>query len=205
MITLHHLRIGRSIFTVWLLEEMGLDYALKVYQRHPETFRAPPELRQIHPLGKSPVIEDDGVLVAESAAIATYLLDQYGAGSSLRPDPSDKAASAEYLEWLHYPEGSAFLPLFLEMIMGRTGERPLGFDAFARGEVKLHLDHMAAKLGDKPFLLGDHLSVPDIAMTYIVSLAARVKQLDGYPTLSAYSERMMARPAFQRAIERAVE
>lgn len=201
MITLHHLRVGRSVFTAWLLEEMGLEYALKIYIRD-EQRRAPPELRDIHPLGKSPVIEDNGMVIAESAAIATYLVSQYGADGPLVP-PEDLAARVQWTEWLHYPEGSAFAPLLIKLLLSSAQEAaPALLTAFSDGEVKLHLDHIAQQLGNKPFLLGDQLQLPDIGVTYVVGMADRLGLLGDHPTLAAYLQRNTQRPAFLTAWEK---
>lgn len=204
MLTIHHLRVGRSIFTVWLLEELGLDYQLVEYHRNPDTMRAPPELREVHPLGKSPVIEDDGLLLSESGAITAYLLHKYDSDGKFGPDDGD-AAWAEYTQWLHYPEGSVFVPLLLKLLALRAGgEQPL-INGFADPEVKLHFDHIADKLGDNDFILGDRITGADFGITYMVSMAERLGLLAPYPSLVAYLERNRARPAFQRAVERAVE
>ena len=108
MITLHHLRIGRSRCTVWALEEVGAQVELKVYQRDPVSFRAGEDLKEIHSLGKSPVIEDDGLVISESAAITAYLLEKYNTESQFAPPRSDRSGWATYTQWLHYPEGSVF-------------------------------------------------------------------------------------------------
>lgn len=201
-ILVHHLRVGRSVFTVWLLEELGLDYELKIYERDPKTMRADPALREAHPLGKSPVIEDGPHKLAESGAIATWLVERYDADNALGPTPGDDAARAEWLQWLHYPEGSAFAPLLMRLLLSReAGEAPV-FAAFSAGETKLHLDHMAAKLGDKPFFLGDRFQAPDVGLAYICNMAARLGALGDHPTLAAYGERMTSRPAFVKAMER---
>ncbi len=204
MLTIHHLRIGRSIFTVWLLEELGLEYKLVEYHRNPETMRAPPELREVHPLGKSPVIEDDGLLLSESGAITAYLLHKYDPQGKFGPEDND-ASWAEYTQWLHYPEGSVFVPLLLKLLSVRAGgEQPL-LDGFADPEVKLHFDHIANKLGNHEFILGDRITGADFGITYMVSMAERLGQLGPYPTLADYMARNLSRPAFQRALERAVE
>jgi glutathione S-transferase len=206
VILMHHLRVGRPIFTVWLMEELGLDYELKTYDRNPETRRAPPELRQVHPLGKSPVIEDGGLKLAESGAITSYLIDRYDTEGNLAPPRSDVSARATYGQWLHYSEGSAFAPLLLKLLLLAEQEpMPPVISGFADGEVPLHLTYIQEFLGDKPFLLGDHLQGPDFGMGYIVQLAQRVGALDGYSVLDGYLGRLTARPAFQRAIERAGE
>lgn len=205
MITVHHLRIGRPIYTVWLLEELGLDYELKIYIRDPETMRAPPSLKEAHPLGKSPVIEDGDLKLAESGAITSYLIETYDKAGRLAPPRSDRAAWATYTQWLHYPEGSAFAPLLLTLLLQRAKQPPGLIDAFARSEVALHLGYISDFLADKPFILGDALSGADFGIGYMTSLAKRLGQLDPYPKLDAYLERLRARPAFRRAVERAVE
>jgi glutathione S-transferase len=204
MLTIHHLRIGRSIFTVWLLEELGIEYELVEYHRNPETMRAPPELKTVHPLGKSPVIDDDGLVLSESGAITAYLLRKYDPEGKFTPDPDDLRAWAEYTQWLHYAEGSVFPPLLLKLLSLRSGGNPL-LDGFADPEVKLHFDHIAGKLGDNAFILGGEIGGADFGITYMVSMAARLGLLEPWPTLAAYLERNTSRPAFQRAVERGVE
>lgn len=205
MITIHHLRIGRSIFTVWLLEELGVDYELQVYLRDPATFRAPPELKKIHPLGKSPVIDDDGQVIAESGAITSYLLEKFDKKHELHPSRTDIKTWATFTQWLHYPEGSVFLPLLVKMLLLRSGHPHTVLDAYSAAEIKLHLDHINRQLADNSYILGEHFSGADIGITYVVSLAKRIGVLNDYPTLLAYLERNTTRPAYMRAIERAVE
>lgn len=202
MLTLHHLRIGRSVFTAWLLEELGVDYALEIYDRDPETRRSPPELKRIHPLGKSPIIDDDGLILAESGAIAAYLIERHDHDGALAPPRSDIPARARYEQWLHYAEGSAFAPLLMKLLLTvETGDAPV-IRAFADGECGLHLDYIADQLGGAAFLLGDRLQGPDFGVSYALSLADRLGLLDGRPTLSAYLARLTERPAFQRAVAR---
>ncbi len=206
MILVHHLRIGRPLFTVWLLEELGLDYELKIYLRDPKTMRAGPELKAAHPLGKSPVIEDGGIVLAETGAIAAYLIERYDDKGALAPPPGDPAARAAWLQWLHYPEGSAFLPLLMKLLLAREKEpKPPLISAFAEAETALHLDYLEASLGDRPFILGDRLQGPDFGVAYIAQLAGRLELLGERPLLSAYLARMTARPAFLRAREKAGE
>jgi glutathione S-transferase len=204
MLTIHHLRIGRSIFTVWLLEELGIEYDLKDYHRDPETMRAPPELKAVHPLGKSPVIDDDGLVLSESGAITAYLMRKYDSEGRFLPDDNDLHTWAEYTQWLHYAEGSVFPPLLLKLLSLRAGGMPL-VDSFADAEVKLHFDHIADKLGEGEFILGDSITGVDFGITYMVSMAERLGLLGPYPTLAAYLQRNQARQGFQRAIARAVE
>ncbi|MGF1456669.1 MAG: glutathione S-transferase family protein [Alphaproteobacteria bacterium] len=205
MILVHHLRIGRAVFTVWLLEEMGLDYELKIYLRD-ETGRAQDDLKQAHPLGKSPVIEDGDLTLAESGAIAAYLLDRYDTDARFAPPRSDVKAYAIFTQWLHYPEGSAFAPLLMMLLLSREqAPKPPVIEAFAKSEVDRQLAYIQGQIGDKPFLLGDRIQAPDIGVTYVVHLARRLGALEGYPVLGAYLDRQLARPAFQRACERSGE
>jgi glutathione S-transferase len=206
MIRVHHLRVGRPIFTTWLLEELGLDYELEIYLRDPETRRAPPGLKAAHPLGKSPVIEDDGLVLSESGAIASYLIDTYDREGKLAPPRGDRVARAVWTQWLHYPEGSAFLPLMLKLLLMREGEpHPKLISRFAGAETTLHLGYIERSLGEKAYILGDQLQGPDFGVAYIVQLAKFVGALDPYPALDAYLARAMERPAYLRARERAGE
>ena len=203
MIVLHHLRVGRSVFTVWLLEELGVEYDLKIYLRDPKTNRSQADLKAIHPLGKSPVIEDGEVMLAESGAIATYLLEHYDPQGKLSPYRTDHIRWAEYLQWLHYSEGSAFLPLIMNMLLAREADpKPPVISAFAAGETDLHLGYIQDFLGNKTYLLGDELQAPDIGMGFILTMASKVVGLADYPRLEAYLGRLTSRPAFQRAVER---
>ena len=205
MITLHHLRIGRSIFSVWLLEELGAEYKLEVYLRDPKTMRAPESLQKIHPLGKSPVIDDDGLIIAESSAITTYLLEKYDKAHRLAPPRSDLARWAKFTRWLHYPEGSVFLPLLIKMLLMRSEQAHATFEAYSEKEIKLHFDYIAKQLGSSPYILGSEFSAADIGVSYVVSMAARLGLLQSWPTLLTYLARNQARPAYLRAVQRAVE
>lgn len=201
MLKLHHLRIGRSIYTVWLLEELGADYELEIYDRN-EMGRAPPELKGPHPLGKSPVIEDDGFVLAESGAIALYLLDKYDPDNTLGPPTGDTKTKAEWMQWLMYSEASAFAPLLIKLLLSRMEDKPPVFDMFASGEVALQLGYMEARLADRDFVMGDRFQAPDIGFTYIAEMAERLGELGSYPKLTAYLKRNKERPAFQRAFEK---
>lgn len=202
MLVIHHLIVGRSLFTVWLIEELGLEYELELYHRLP-TRRAPPELKKIHPLGKSPVIDDDGLVIAESGAIANYLLERHDSEHRLSAPPDDREARARFLQWLHYPEGSAFAPLSLVML-AQMSDQPLPplVDGFAQSEAQLQLGYIASSLGEQPYILGEEFSACDIGLGYITSLADRLGLLGDYSTLRQYLERLQARPAFQRALEK---
>jgi len=201
MIKVHHLRVGRSVFTVWLLEEMGLDYELEIYVRN-EMGRAPPELKQAHPLGKSPVIDFGDLVLAESGAIATYLVDNHDPDHTFAPPHTDRIARARWNQWLAYSEASAFAPLLFKLLLAREEPKPPVISAFAAGEVALHLGYMQDSLGEKAFIMGERLQAPDIGFTYICQMAERLGELGPYPKLKAYMDRNLARPAFQRALER---
>jgi glutathione S-transferase len=190
------------LFTLWLLEELGVDYQLKIYDRN-DMGRAPPELKEIHPLGKSPVIEDDGHVIAESGAIAMHLIENYDSAGRFTP-PTEKFARARWFQWFLYSEASAFAPLLINLLLSREQEpKPPVVSGFAEGEVKLQLGYISDSLGDQPYILGDTLTLPDFGITYICQMAQRLGQLGAYPSLQAYLARNSALPAFQRALEKA--
>ncbi|MEH6558088.1 MAG: glutathione S-transferase family protein [Oceanicoccus sp.] len=205
MLTIHHLRIGRSIFTVWLLEELGLEYEVKEYFRNPETNRAPPELKDIHPLGKSPVIDDDGLILTESGAIVSYLLEKHDPEHKFSPASFDLAAWGTYNQWLHYPEGSVFLALLIQLLLLRSGVPAPVFEGYSKAEVKLHLDHISNQLGDNEYILGDQFSAADFGVCYMMSMAESLGLLSEHKSLSDYVQRNKNRPAFKRAVDRVVE
>ena len=201
MLKLHHLRVGRSVFTVWLLEELGADYEMEIYVRN-EMNRAPPELKNAHPLGKSPVIEDDGFILAESGAIALYLLSKFDPDNKFGPPTGDAKAHAEWMQWLMYSEASAFAPLLMKLLLTRTDPKPQVFDMFSSGEVALQLGYLEDRLTNREFIVGDHFTAADIGTTYIAQMAERLGELGPYPNVTAYLKRNTARPAFIRAMEK---
>lgn len=201
MLKLHHLRVGRSIFTVWLLEELGAPYELEIYDRN-EMGRAPPELKQAHPLGKSPVIDDDGFILAESGAISLYLLEKFDPENKLGPPASDAKAKAEWMQWLMYTEASAFAPMLMKLLLSRMEEKPPVFDMFATGEVALQLGYIEARLATRDYVMGERFQAPDIGLTYIAEMAERLGEIEPYPKLKAYLAKNKERPAFQRAFEK---
>lgn len=201
MIKLHHLRVGRSIFTVWLLEELGLDYELQIYDRN-EQGRAPPELKNAHPLGKSPVIEIDGFTLAESGAITLHLLDKYDNENTFGPASAADADKAEWMQWLLYSEASAFAPLLVKLLLSRSDQKPALLEGFAAGEVALQLGYINDRLEGRTFIMGDALKAPDFGITYIAQMAERLGEIGPYPNLQAYLARNTARPAFQRALDK---
>jgi len=198
MIVVHHLNDSRSQRVLWLLEELGLDYELRRYQRDATTRLAPPELREVHPLGKAPVITDDGETVHESGAIIDYLIRQYGAG---RLQPSVGWPEYEhYQQWMHYAEGSAMLPLMLRLYVGRLGEAGAPLRPRIDSELANHLGHVDRSLAGREWLVGDTLTGADIQMSFVGEAARDLRA--AYPHLDAWVHRFQARPAYQRALER---
>jgi glutathione S-transferase len=215
MITVHHLNNSRSQRVLWLLEELGLPYELKHYQRDPQTQLAPPALRQVHALGKSPVISDGEVVVAESGAIVEYLLEAHG-GGRLLPAPGTPER-LRYRYWLHFAEGSAMPPLLMKLVFDRIVASPMPFFAkpIARGiaakvmesyigpNLTRQFDFMESELARSAWFAGDAFSAADIQMSFPIEAAAQRAGLGaGRPKLMAWLKRIHARPAYQRALER---
>lgn len=196
MITVHHLRFSRSTRILWLLEELGVPYEMVAYDRDPATFRRPPALGAVHPLGKAPVIDDDGVLIAESGAIIEFVIEKYGAGRlAPLPGTADRAA---YLEWLHFAEGTAMLGFIMGLFAQGGSERG---NAYAAESRSLALAALDGALGEREFLVGDTLTGADINNYYVVAIADARGMLEGHPRLKAYHARLAGRPALQRALE----
>ena len=198
MIIVHHLNNSRSQRILWLLEELGLPYEIVHYKRGTPVPLAPPELKAVHPLGKSPVVTDGDKTIAESGAIVEYLIDTYGKGK-LKP----KAGSDDYwryVEWMHYAEGSAMLPLLLALYTGMLGEAAAALKPRVDGEIANNLSYMENALGARPFFVGDDLTGADIQLLFVLEAAGA--RLDPYPGLVAYRARMHERPAYGRGIEK---
>ncbi len=218
MITVHHLNNSRSQRILWLLEELGVPYEIKCYQRDPRTMLAPMELRRIHPLGKSPVITDGGLTLAESGAIIEYLAERYGDGRLLPPAGTPGRLRCNY--WLHYAEGSAMPPLLLKLVVNRIRTTPAPFFVkpiarriadkvdrrFTDPQLKLHLDYLEGELGEREWFVGDVLSAADIQLSFPLEAFAARGGLDiSYPHLGAFLQRIHARPGYRRALERGGE
>jgi glutathione S-transferase len=218
MITVHHLNNSRSQRILWLLEELGLEYEIRKYRRDPKTMLAPPELRAVHPLGKSPVIQDGDTIVAESGAIIDYLVGRHG-GGRLLPAP-DTPERLRYTYFLHYAEGSAMPPLLLKLVFDRVESAPAPFfvrpiaraiankvkDGFVLPQIRQHLAFLEGELASRAWFAGDEFSAADIQLSFPLEAAAARGGLDGkYPKLSAFLERIHARPAYRRALERGGE
>ena len=216
MLTVHHLNNSRSQRILWLLEELGLPYDIVRYQRDAKTMLAPPELRKVHPLGKSPVVTtDDGLTLAESGAIIETVVERYGQGRLAPAAGSPEALRYRY--WLHYAEGSAMPPLLLKLVFDKIENTPMPFfvkpiakaisgkakSGFITPQITTHLDFMEGELGKSLWFAGDAFTGADIQMSFPVEAAqARGGLNASRPKLMAYLERIHARPAYQRALER---
>lgn len=215
MLTVHHLENSRSQRILWLLEELGADYELRRYARDPKTGLAPASLEAVHPLGKSPVITDDGLTIAESGAIVEYLVAKYDDGTLCPPDGT--ADRRRYTYWLHYAEGT-FMPLMIvSLILNRIETAPMPFFAkpVARGivakvrdgyldrNVSKNLAFMESALDGADWFCGNAMTAADIQMSFPVEAAEVRTSLDrDYPRLRSFLERVRARPAYRRALEK---
>ena len=217
MIIVHHLNNSRSQRILWLLEELGLPYEIRRYERDAKTMLAPPELLKVHPLGKSPVITDGDITVAESGAIVEYLLDAYGESSGLRP-ARGTADFRRYTYWLHFAEGSAMPPLLMKLIFTTIKKTKMPFfakpianaiaDKVLKGFVDPNLARQTAFMEDElakgPWFIGQAFSAADIQMSFPIEAAAQRAGLTEAktPRLLDWLKRAHARPAYQRALEK---
>ena len=212
MLTVHHLNNSRSQRVLWLLEELSVPYEIKRYQRDPKTMLAPPELMQVHPLGKSPVITDDGVTVAETGAIVEYILGRYGAG---RMAPSDNIDRLRYTYWLHFAEGSAMPPLVMTLLFKEIPKRAPFFvrpvaraiaqatqTRFLDPTINRQLDLMESELGHSAWFAGSDISGADVMMSFPAEAAANRYGLGDRTALKNWLERIHRRPAYKRALEK---
>lgn len=215
MITVHHLNNSRSQRVLWLLEELDLEYQVKRYERDPKTMLAPASLRAVHPLGKSPVITDGALTLAESGAIVEYLVDRYG-GGRLAPELGTPER-LRYIYWLHYAEGSAMPPLLLKLVFDQIETSPMPFFArpiarsivdrvnksFIEPQIALHLGYLEAELEKSLWFVGSEFTAADIQMSFPLEAAAVRAGLDSSrPKLMGFLDRIHARPAYRRALER---
>jgi len=214
-IIVHHLNNSRSQRVLWLLEELGLPYEVKRYERDPKTLLAPDSLRAVHPLGKSPVIEDRGLVLAESGAILEYLAETYGEGRLLPRAGSPERLRHRY--WMHYAEGSAMPPLLMSLVFSRVRSAPAPFfvkpiaraiaervmGEFVSPQIRLHLDFMESELGRSTWFAGEEFGAADIQMSFPIEAAAARGGLDARrPRLMEFLARIHGRPAYQRALEK---
>jgi glutathione S-transferase len=215
MITVHHLNNSRSQRVLWLLEELGVEYEVKRYQRDAKTMLAPSELLAVHPLGKSPVIVDGAVTVAESGAIIDYLVSRYGGGRLI--PAAGTPERLRYTYWLHYAEGSAMPPLLLKLIFDRVANGPAPWpisvvakgiaakvqNAFIGPQLKRHLDYMEAELAAHAWFAGEEFTAADVQMSFPLEAAKSRAGLNaGRPHLWNFLDRIHSRDAYKRALER---
>jgi len=219
MIVVHHLNNSRSQRVLWLLEELSVPYEIKRYQRDAKTMLAPPELRAIHPLGKSPVLTDGNLTLAESGAIVEYLVEMYGNADSCAT-LSPAHGTPDYLRyryWLHYAEGSLMPPLLLKLVFDKIEKSPMPFfvkpiakaisskakSSFIMPQINTHLDYLEAELGKSAWFVGDEFTAADVQLSFPIEAAAARGGLDASrPQLMDYLQRIHARLAYQRAVER---
>jgi glutathione S-transferase len=198
MITVHHLDDSRSQRILWLLEELGIPYEIRQHKRDPRTRLAPPELKQVHALGKSPVIEDNGRVIAESGAIMEYILRRYGNGR-LQPAPTD-AKYDDYVHWMHYAEGSGMPALIIRINVARVGEAAAAALPRLDSEVALQLGYLNSALEGQPYILGNDLTAADIQLSFVGELAAARFGVSAYPNVENWIKRFQARPAYKAAL-----
>lgn len=214
MITVHHLNNSRSQRVLWLLEELGLPYEIRHYQRDAKTSLAPPELRQVHPLGKSPVVTDGGLTVTESGAILEYLVDRYGQG---RLKPTGEQDLLHYRYYLHFAEGSAMPPLLMKLVFNKIKRSPMPFfvkpiargiadkvlTSFVQPNIDSQLRFIESELAARPWFAGAEFSAADVQMSFpLEAAAARGGVMASYPKIQAFLNRIHARPAYRQALER---
>jgi glutathione S-transferase len=200
MLTIHHLNDSRSQKIVWLLEELELPYEIVHHQRDPQTLMGPPALKALHPLGKSPVLDDDGQLLSESGAITHYLLSRYGSGR-LAPDPTGPD-QLRFLECLYFAVSAGMNPIMIKVYARSFGLSDSPLDSAATEELERALDYIDTLLGDQHWLMGDLFTVADIQMSFIPELARAVGAAGDHPMIEAWQHRLYARPGFHRAIAR---
>lgn len=196
----HHLNNSRSQRILWLLEEIGAPYEIKFYDRDPVTNLAPPELVAIHPLGKSPVLEDGGRVVIESGAITEYLCERHGGGHLVPERGSDDYVS--HLEWLHFAEGSAMTPILLRIYTARLGEAAAPLEPRINQQLDAHFAYMESRIGANGHFIGDSLSAADIMLSFPAEIAVMQGMAPRYPKLAEFVNACHARPAWQRAREK---
>ena len=215
MITVHHLNNSRSQRVLWLLEELGVGYEVRRYERDPKTMFAPASLRAVHPLGKSPVITENGLTIAESGAIIEYLIERHGGGRLI--PPAGTPERLRYTYWLHFAEGSAMAPLLLSLLFGRLPRQPMPFfvrpiargicskvlGTFVEPQLKTHQKFMEDELEKGTWFAGEEFTAADIQMSFVVEASAARGGLDPTrPKLMAWLERIHARSAYNRALEK---
>ncbi len=200
MIKVHHLNNSRSQRVLWMLEELEVAYDIVHYERDAVTRLAPESLKAVHPLGKSPVLQDGELIIAESGASLDYLARTYGGGKlSRKPDDAD---FERYNELMHYAEGSAMLPLIMALYVGKLGEAGAPLGPRISSEIALHVGYLAKCLGETEYFLGEEFSAVDVHTTFVLEAANVGGGLGKLPNLASFLGRVQSRPAYKRAIER---
>ena len=198
MIVVHHLNDSRSQRILWLMEELGVPYEIAFYSRDKTTRLAPPELKAIHPLGKSPVVTVDGKVIAESGAIIELLIERFGAGKFAPARESE--AYVDYIQLLHLSEGSVMLPLMLKLYVGLLGDNGKALDWRIDSEIANHLSYLEGLIAGREFFIGDELTGVDIQMSFVSEAANQRGVLTPYPELTRHMRAMQARPAYKAAL-----
>ena len=199
MIEVHHLNNSRSQHVLWMLEELGVPYTVVRYERDPKTILAPPELKKVHPLGKSPVIRDGDFVLAESGAIIEYLVEKYGNGRFVPQRGTREYETCRY--WVHYAEGSLMMQLLVKIYLERVGEPAKALLERVSGAVRMHLGYVEESLGSSQFLTGSLFTVADVQMSFPLEVSVVQGMLgDAHPRLKALLARLHERPAYQAAL-----
>ena len=200
MLIIHHLNNSRSQRILWLAEELGLEYDIVKHQRNPETMRSPESLCEVHPLGKAPVIEHDGNIIVETGAVIEYMTRKIANGRlSVEPDSPD---FAEYLQWLHFPEGSVQGPLIFDLIYQWTEDANEALYGFYDAEIVRHQEYLEGIVKDRETIVRSGFTAADVNLAWTLEIAECRGRMEDYPSLREYLARMRARPAYERAIER---
>jgi glutathione S-transferase len=202
-VIVHHLNNSRSQRILWLLEELGVDYTVKRYDRDPVTNLAPPKLLAVHPLGKSPMIEVDGRVIIESGAIVEYLCERFGGEALVPARGSD--AHIRHLEFMHFAEGSAMTPILLMIYVGRLGEAAAPVMPRILQQLGAYFAYLESQINEHHHFIGDRLSAADIMLSFPAEVAVKQGQAADKPRLAAFVQAMHARPAWQRALARGGE
>jgi glutathione S-transferase len=205
MIVVHHLNNSRSQRVLWLLEELGIEYEIKFYERDAKTMLAPESLRQVHPLGKSPVITDADLTIAESGAIVEYLVNRYGNGRLV--PASDTPEYLRYTYWLHYAEGSAMPPLVMRIVLNNFGAGDSSVvSGFVAPQIKLNFDYIESELRKSTWFVGEEFTAADIQMSFPLEVVAMLpEEVESRPKIKEFIDRIHGRPSYKRALERGGE
>ena len=201
MLEVHHLNNSRSQRVLWLLEELGLPYQIQHHQRDAQSNLAPESLKKIHALGKSPVLRDGETVVIESGAILEYLVRKYGKGRLAPADPLS-ADGVRYLQLMHYAEGSAMLPVMLKLYAGRLGEAGAPLQPRIASELDTHLGWLDGLLAGREFFVGSDLTAADIQLSFVIQAGRMLYGLQKFPNLASFLDRIHARPAYKRGLEK---